>query len=419
MNRVLVVSHATPHFPGPGSETRVFCLAEQLSREFDIEFLLPDYGEGNREQVEALRSRFSVETFRAKPETGHWNRLHWTWFRWRRRLEGWGRHLSATPQMVHQLRLIFPGLIAALERVRWERYDLVHFVHPESAVVLGKVSVPLPKTLDWVDERTTVLRRQEKGTSWSQGQPILELWRVERFQRWVARQFDAGFVSSDVDAERLGRRTGVRPVVVDNAVRLEYFTNRSAERPDSNDIVFTGQMSYEPNVDAVRYFSEEILPLILRDVPDGRFYIVGMQPAPEVRAIAERLGESVIVTGEVADVRPYLCRSKVSVVPLRNGGGTRLKVLEAMAMRRPVVSTRIGCEGLMVEEGKHLLIGENPSNFAAAVVSLLKDGERWQRFAENGRKLVEERYGWRKSAERIAEVWRALIEKDVQGVTSG
>jgi glycosyltransferase involved in cell wall biosynthesis len=150
-------------------------------------------------------------------------------------------------------------------------------------------------------------------------------------------------------------------------------------------------MSYLPNIDAMFYFYEEILPYIKRVMPNIEVWVVGINPA----AVLEKLkGHNVHVTGRVDDVRPFYRRSSVCVIPLRAGGGTRLKILESMALGRPVVSTTIGCEGLGVEDGKHLFIADTAEEFAEKVLLLLANKEKRQQIINNARWLVETHYNW-------------------------
>jgi glycosyltransferase involved in cell wall biosynthesis len=157
-------------------------------------------------------------------------------------------------------------------------------------------------------------------------------------------------------------------------------------------------MQYAPNRDGVRHFAEAIFPTVRAAVPDATLYLVGhrppLSPSPQV-----------VVTGRVADATPYYEAARVAVVPLRAGGGTRLKILEAMAHARPVVSTSVGCEGLDVRHGEHLLIADAPSAFAGAVIELLRSAPLRARLADNGRRLVEARHDRRAIERQLAAVY--------------
>ena len=160
---------------------------------------------------------------------------------------------------------------------------------------------------------------------------------------------------------------------------------------DPNSIVFTGLMRYRPNIDAALYFAEEIFPLILAKRPETVFSVVGMGPPDTVERL---VSENIIVTGAVPDIRPYVDKAAVCVIPLRMGSGTRLKVLEALSMGKAMVSTSVGCEGIDVKTNEHLFIEDDPTQFANAVITLLEDAELRNRLGAAGRKLAVEKYGW-------------------------
>ena len=177
--------------------------------------------------------------------------------------------------------------------------------------------------------------------------------------------------------------------------------------PEPASLVFTGMMAYVPNSDGMLYFLDEIFPLIQKSVPHAKIYIVGNNPP---RALQQRASESVIVTGFVDDVRPYVWRSSVYVVPLRMGGGTRLKVLEAMAMKKPIVTTAIGCEGIDLRNGESALVLDQPQMFASAVVELLGSPSLRERLTTNGYELVRSRYQWDMIVREADRIYHSLLQ---------
>lgn len=194
---------------------------------------------------------------------------------------------------------------------------------------------------------------------------------------------------------------------VPNGVDVAYFL--PADEPeDPEAIVFTGLMKYRPNVDAAVYFVRDVLPKILATRPNAMFYIVGGEPPEEVKALA---GKNVVVTGRVPDVRPYVRRAAVFVVPLRMGSGTRLKVLEGLAMNKAMVSTSLGCEGIDVENGKHLLIADDPGTFAAAVLRVMSDRQLARQLSSEGRDLVNRSYRWETIVNELEGVHRAVLSR--------
>jgi sugar transferase (PEP-CTERM/EpsH1 system associated) len=183
-----------------------------------------------------------------------------------------------------------------------------------------------------------------------------------------------------------------RATVVPNGVDTRLFHKIEEQQEVANRIVFTGTMNYYPNIQAVLFFARECWSRIQAQIPAATWQIVGKSPPPEVEQLAALPG--VTVTGAVPDVRPYLAAASVAVAPLLIGSGTRLKILEALAMQKAVVSTNLGCEGLAVETGKHLCVADQPELFAQSVIDLLRSTEKRTSLGKAGRALVEAEYSW-------------------------
>jgi sugar transferase (PEP-CTERM/EpsH1 system associated) len=235
---------------------------------------------------------------------------------------------------------------------------------------------------------------------------IREQWRkVDKFERAALRQVDAAFAVSELDRTRLLlARAGGRVALIPNGVDLDYF-RPAPQPPGRSHVVFTGSMDWRPNQDAARYFVAEILPLLRCEKPDLHCTFVGRSPPADIRALARVPG--IQVTGTVDDVRPYIDRAAVYVVPLRIGGGSRLKILEALAMGRAVVSTPVGAEGLEVEHERDIVLAGDARGFADAVLGLLDDAARCSALGAAGRSLVERKYGWDALADRL---WSFMLE---------
>jgi glycosyltransferase involved in cell wall biosynthesis len=231
-------------------------------------------------------------------------------------------------------------------------------------------------------------------------------------RRWepiyLARHFDQCIVVSPVDRALLHQANPALDLaVVPNGVAAAQ-CSLLPEAPDSKDILLIGKMGYAPNVDGAIFFCKEILPLVKQQIPNARLLIVGWNPPGAVRALAS---DDVIVTGYVESVVPYYQRSFVSVIPLRAGGGTRLKILESMALGRPVVSTTTGCEGLAVTHGENILIADTPADFAARTIELLNDEGLRRHLIVNGRRLVETTYDWEVIAQQLLRVYEEVGNK--------
>ena len=189
-----------------------------------------------------------------------------------------------------------------------------------------------------------------------------------------------------------------------NGVDVDYFHPSSAE-PDRDALVMTGLMKTRPNIDAAVYFVREILPHILSVRPQTVFYVVGGDPPEEVQKLA---GPHVVVTGGVPDVRPFVHRAAIFVVPMRMGGGTRLKVLEGLAMKKPMVSTSLGCEGIDVANGEHLIVADDPRTFADGVLRLLDDRAFGERLANCGYDVVHRLYRWESVVAHLEAFYASL-----------
>ena len=207
---------------------------------------------------------------------------------------------------------------------------------------------------------------------------------------------------SPEDAHRTAGWTQRDCMLVENGVDLEQF--RPAGTGESSELLFLGSLDWFPNRDAVEYMVQQIFPLIRTAIPNARLRVVGRRPPKDfVRRIAAVRGVEVL--GEVDDVRPHIKRAGAIVVPLRVGGGSRIKILEALAMAKAVVSTRVGAEGLAVKDGQSILLADDPQGFAARVQQLMASEEERSRLGKNGRDLVEQRYSWDDCAAALELAW--------------
>jgi glycosyltransferase involved in cell wall biosynthesis len=188
----------------------------------------------------------------------------------------------------------------------------------------------------------------------------------------------------------------------------EYF-RLSSDDVEPSTVVFTGAINYRPNTDAVAYFIRDVMPRLLRLRPSAKFIVVG-QGAPDW--LLRMSSSNVVFTGAVRDVRPYLASASVVVAPLRAGSGTRLKILEALAMEKPVVTTTIGCEGLAVIDGDHLCVADDAQQFAEATAWLMSDKKLAAELGRAGRELAVREYSWSVIVNRLEEFHTQLISKE-------
>jgi glycosyltransferase involved in cell wall biosynthesis len=223
--------------------------------------------------------------------------------------------------------------------------------------------------------------------------PEQEAALLRSYEDRVWPQFDTRYAVNEAERQEIQQRAGHgRTILVENGTNPELWLPEL--RPDTDRIVFFGMLGYYPNTDAVLYFWSAIWPRLRQRHPALRMIVAGSAPTTELRALAREPG--IILVEQPPDIRAVAAQASVSVVPLRIGSGTRLKILDAMALGLPVVSTSLGCDGLAVADGEHLLVRDDPEAFADAVSQLLADVTLWRRLRENGRALVAERYSWEK-----------------------
>jgi len=260
--------------------------------------------------------------------------------------------------------------------------------------------VPCPTVLFTHNVEAEIWRRHaETGRrTWLRALLRRQWRRMLAFEARTLARFDSIVAVSDADRATFSRLYGAAvraPVrVIPTGVDTDYFSAPVSVRPDPFRVVFTGSMDWLPNEDAVLHFCHEVLPLIRRVEPRVSLSVVGRNPTPAVRRLAED-DPAIDVTGRVDDVRPHVARAALSIVPLRIGGGTRLKIYESMAMGRAVVSTTVGAEGLPLTPGEHIGLADTPAAFAAEVLRLLRDDAARRSMEEAGSRLVRERYDWR------------------------
>lgn len=299
-----------------------------------------------------------------------------------------------------------PAMQREIDRVaRAERVDVVQFEFSQ----MGLYQAPpgIPAVLDVHNIEYAVLR--QVATS---GSPPRRLFNQIEYRKFRREEIDAWrranvcLATSRGDAEEIRRRTDRPVAVVPNGVDAERFRRTPLDGTDPASLVFVGAMRYRPNADAAHFFVRDVLPRLRERLPNARLAIVGADPPPEVLALGREQG--VEVTGTVSDVRPWVARAGTVVVPLLSGGGTRLKILEAFAMGRPVVSTTIGASGIDARDGEHLLLADSPVGFVAAIERLARDPALRERLANRAHDLVRERYQWTAVARGLDDVYCRL-----------
>jgi sugar transferase (PEP-CTERM/EpsH1 system associated) len=307
-----------------------------------------------------------------------------------------------------------PAMADKLEDLLKNRsFDILHFemLHTGQYILRIPNEYTAKRILDQQNIDSCIWQRLA-STEHNPFKKLLYHWQYRAFSRFENKLcpiFNECVCVSKEDGDRLASICpGANIEFVPNGVDVDYFCPIETKENESS-IVFVGSMDWQPNEDAVLYFCDSILPLIKPEIPDVKFYIVGSNPTDRVLKLKSMDG--VVVTGLVDDVRPYMVESAVYVVPLRIGGGTRLKILQAFAMKKAVISTSVGCEGLGLVHGEHILISDNPKEFADNVIKLARDKQLRRKLGENGRLLVQDKYDWKAIAEKLDGVYRRLINQ--------
>jgi sugar transferase (PEP-CTERM/EpsH1 system associated) len=292
-----------------------------------------------------------------------------------------------------------------------ESYDVIHVEFPFLAPYLDAVSPDsrAKKVLSMHNVESIRLAREPAGCSSMGRQLVLQGDRF-LFASWekrAIRKFDGITAVSTVERDWIRQHApGAKVEMVSNGVDTKYF-HPVETASESRSLVFTGLMDYPPNVDAVIWFCNEIFPQLRRRIPDISLKIVGSSPHPRISKLGNR--EAVHIVGAAPDMRPYLAQSSALVVPLRSGGGTRLKILEAMAMARPVVSTTLGAEGLDVTPDVNILIADTPEQFIHHILLLISSPELADRLGQAGRRLVVEKYDWSLCLRQLESLYDTLL----------
>lgn len=245
----------------------------------------------------------------------------------------------------------------------------------------------------------------------------LQIPRLARLEGRACRGADRVLCVSAQDARALrALAPAIEPVIIPNGICVSDYEPAEFAGPQKPAVVFTGKMDYRPNVDAVLWFARRILPAIRSRAAEIEFHIVGKNPHPSVEALRGRPG--IVITGEVDDTRPLIAQAAIYIAPLRMGGGTRFKLLEAMALGKAIVSTTIGAEGFEVVGGREMAIADRPDEFAGEVMRLLEDEAARTRLGRAAREFVQ-RYDWEQIVPKVEATYRRFPNACAARATDG
>ncbi len=398
--RILVITDSLPYPLYSGDRLRVYNLLRRMADQHEV----------------------SLATLNESPENSAESIMH---------LQSFLKHVVAAPEVHRRRAAYLPGLlrfalrgvpvelyfkhsdllvqeIAAL--VRQEQFDIIQFEHSHMGLYVEQLPPEdrsrhvmvyhnaMFQQYDRIARHETSLAR--KGRAW------LHSIMLRRWEPRHGERFDRCIAVSEVDRDLLlAENPRLRIEIVPNGVDTTLHQPLPPEAADPA-VMFVGKMSYPPCTDAAVYLGRELFPALQQRIPGLQLWLVGREPVPAVTRL-ERPG--IHVTGQVESVVPYYERCQVALVPLRSGGGTRLKILEAMALGRPVVSTTVGAEGLDVTDGEDILIADHPEDFIEKTYQVMTDDALRDRLVANGRALVERCYSWDSLTAKLLSIYGDLV----------
>lgn len=403
---ILYVSQMPASPPRFGAQARVHGLMTELARRHDLTAVMLVDNEFDIEECRLAMQAFCREVILIRNPHGR---------------DGLAKRLLqlrslASTRSFERLRVTVPAMQQALDEVlRTRRFDIVNL----EFTFLGHCDLrqapsgeKLPHLVVDSHELAYDLARQFAQAADSRGRRLFAgaNWRkLRREELGTYRAADGVYLCSAADEQRLlDQVPGASTAVIPNAADVEYFQPRPTDpSPDGRTVVYFGLLSTVPNVDGMIHFVRDIWPHIVEAHPEVRFKIIGGRPPPSLLALA---GPRVELTGFVPDLRPHLAAAAAVVVPLRLGGGTRLKIVEAMAMGKAIVSTTLGAEGIEAVPGRDLLVEDQPAAFANAVSRLLTEPSLTARIGQSARQLAVERYAWSGAARALEGFYRRILE---------
>jgi glycosyltransferase involved in cell wall biosynthesis len=405
---ILFVSQTPASPPRFGAQARVHGLMTELARRHDLTaVMLVDDAFDIEESRRAMQAYCAEVILVPNPYV----------------LKGRAKRLMqlrslASTQTFDRQQLAVPAMQQSLNQVlRAKRFDLVNLEFTglgnrqlrqappgerRPSLVVDSHNIDYDLARQYAQASHNLIRRLYAEANWR---------KLRREELRTYRDADGVYLCSAVDERRLLEEVpGIRTTVIPNAADVEYYQPRATHPPpDGRTVVFFGALSYLPNIDGVTYFLRDIWPRVAEANRDARCKMIGGQPPPSLLALA---GPHIEFTGFVSDLRPHLATAAAVVVPLRLGGGTRLKIVEAMAMGKAIVSTTLGAEGIEAVPGRDILIEDEPAAFADAVNRLLTDPRLATRIGQSARQLVVERYAWSGAARALEDFYRRILEEE-------
>jgi len=399
--KILIISNAMPYPPDAGEKIRNYNLIKHISQAHDVSLITQIMAEHEKQFIPKLRkycSRVNTVFLKKRSKFHH--------------MPGLIRYLISGEPLDNKFVFIDDMKRKIRELTYLESFDIIQIEHSFMAPYIKAISKVnnSKKVLTFHNIATLQYHRilkTEKIIS-KKIRTSINWIQMKKWEAKFAMNFDLCLTMSDNEKKFL---QSINPklniAVIPNGVDIEKCRPLPVNFK-TNNLLYIGKMNYQPNVDAVLYFAKEIFPVIKRQTKNTKLFIVGSNPAEDIKQLEKN--KDIIVTGYVDDVQPFYEQCAVSVVPLRAGSGTRLKILESMAFGRPVISTSIGCEGLHVCNNENIIISDKPDEFARKTVELLQNKEFREKISQNGRNLVKYNYSWESIAKKQIQIYEKLTK---------
>jgi len=397
--KILLLTLVLPYPPDSGPKVKTYNMVKYISQAHDLTLVSFVRGDQTAE-IEHLKqfchAIYPIPIQRSRIKDG---------------LALFKSMVSPTPWVIaRDDRESMRGLISTL--IKREKFDLIH----ADQLNMAQFAPAVPGIARILDDHNAVwlLYQRMAQTAANPGiRLFLEReWRMLKdYEGRICREFDAVLTVSDEDKQSLVQAMGQDGNLIVAPIAVDTEELKPVQRDlQHTTILHIGTMFWPTNVDGILWFLREVYPIIQREKPDVCFNIIGARPPKKVIQASHDLA-GVTVTGYVKDPGEYIRKTGVMVVPLRAGGGMRVKILEAMAKGLPIVSTSIGCEGIAVENGRHLLIADTPEDFAQATLRLLKDLDLSAFLSKNGRELIEKTYDYRQAYRPVGQAYESVTTR--------
>jgi glycosyltransferase involved in cell wall biosynthesis len=400
---ILFLTQIIPYPPDAGPRVKTWHVLRYLAarghRVTLASFVCPEEEPFVEEIRKVCEAVYTVTIHRSRPaNVGYWLRSNWT-----------GRPFLIERDDLSEMRLLVQRLVTS------EQVDVIH----ADQLTMAQFALPFPGHVRIFDAHNavwTIVDRMRQNAPWFL-KPVaaLESWRVKCYEGMIVREFDrtlavtspdrqslleAVAASSEVGAPLVSSKITVVPIAVDT-LQLQPVIRQV----DSTNLLTLGTLHYPPNADGIRWFVREVFPLVRRQMPSVTLTIVGKNPPADIVQFAKQQPNAITVTGYVSDLDPYIEKAALMVIPVRAGGGMRVRILEAFARAVPVVTTTIGLEGIEARPGEDVMVADTPAVFAQMVVELLRDRSLQAQIANNGRRLAECCYDWQVVLQKMDQVY--------------